>query len=72
MILSGVVFAENKIYFTEVVANNDSKSSKTVISLSSNELSKEDMDRLTVMFKKAQDDFKANKVVLKIENISQQ
>jgi hypothetical protein len=71
MILGGVAFAENGIYFTKVVVNNDSTSSQAVIRLSSNELDKEDMERLTVMFKKAQDELKANKVVLKIENISQ-
>lgn len=72
MILSGVVFAENKIYVTAIVEDNDSKTLTTHITLSSNELNKEDMERLNEIFKKAQEEFKTNKIVLTIENKSQQ
>ncbi|WP_323585348.1 hypothetical protein [Aliarcobacter butzleri] len=69
MILKGIVFAEDKnyIYFKAIIVNNDNKK-EAIISLSSNKLDKEDMRKLGEMLKIAEDEFKAQKVILEKAN----
>ncbi len=66
MVVAGSLFAENKIYFKEIITNGDEKD-KVVISLSSYELNKDDMDRLTIMIEKAQKEFSADKVIIQFD-----
>lgn len=69
MILKEIIFAEDKnyIYIKAIIVNNDNKR-EAIISLSSNELDKEDMKKLGEMLKLAEDEFKASKVILEKAN----
>lgn len=69
MILKEIIFAEDKnyIYIKAIIVNNDNNR-EAIISLSSNELDKEDMKKLGEMLKLAEDEFKASKVILEKAN----